>query len=69
VRYNGGAVTTKRLTNFMIDPELAAGLKRVKERDGISEGEQIRRGIRLWLAQKGITGKRPTAARASRRKA
>ena len=38
----------------MIDPELAEGLKFVKERDGVSEGEQIRRGIRLWLESKGV---------------
>ena len=47
-------MTPKRLTNFMIDPELSEGLKVVKERDGISEGEQIRRGIRMWLESKGV---------------
>ena len=40
--------------NFAIDPELRAGLRRVKARDGISESEQIRRGIRLWLKRKGV---------------
>ena len=38
----------------MIDPELAEGLKIVKARDGVSEGEQIRRGIKLWLKFKGV---------------
>jgi hypothetical protein len=56
-----------RLTNFMIEPELSEGLKLIKERDGISEGEQIRRGIRLWLDSKGVKVKkaadRPRAKR------
>lgn len=40
--------------NFAIDPELLAALRAIKARDGISESEQIRRGIKLWLAQKGV---------------
>ena len=39
---------------FPIEPELARGLKVVKARDGISEAEQIRRGIRLWLKSKRV---------------
>ena len=52
----------RKMRNFRIDEELAAGLRRVRVRDGISESEQIRRGIRLWLKSKGIrlksTGRR-----------
>ena len=44
----------RRMRNFRIDEDLAAGLRRVRERDGISESEQTRRGIRLWLKLKGI---------------
>ena len=44
----------KPLYSFPMDPALAAGLKAVKQRDGISEAEQIRRGIRLWLESKGV---------------
>ncbi len=36
-----------------MDPELAAGLKRVKQRDGIAEGEQVRRALAQWLKSKG----------------
>jgi hypothetical protein len=43
-----------KLTNFRIDPDLAGGLKTVKERDGIPEGEQIRRAIRAWLEAKDV---------------
>lgn len=44
----------RRLFNFAIDEELAAGLKEVKHRDGISEAEQARRAIRAWLESKGV---------------
>ncbi len=44
----------RKMRNFRIDEDLAAGLRRVRVRDGISESEQIRRGIRLWLKSKGI---------------
>ena len=39
----------KKYYSFMIDPDMAVALKRIKERDGIAESEQIRRGIELWL--------------------
>jgi hypothetical protein len=39
----------RRLYNFRIDPDLDAGLKLVKQRDGVSESEQIRRAVRAWL--------------------
>ena len=44
----------RKLTNFRIDPDLAEGLKAVKERDGVPEGEQIRRAVRAWLESKGV---------------
>lgn len=47
-------VSPKKYYSFMIDHEMAAALKRVKERDGIAESEQIRRGITLWLQSKGV---------------
>ncbi len=47
----------KKLFTFPIDADLAEGLKQVKERDGISEAEQIRRGIRMWLESRGIVTK------------
>ena len=46
-----------RRVTFYIAPDLSAGLKTIKERDGVPESEQIRRGIRLWLETKGITPK------------
>lgn len=43
----------RKLYTFPIDADLAAGLKAVKERRGISEADQVRRGIRLWLKSQG----------------
>jgi Arc/MetJ-type ribon-helix-helix transcriptional regulator len=40
--------------NFAIDHDLLDAIRTIKERDGISESEQIRRGLRLWLKSKGV---------------
>lgn len=48
---------TRKLHNFYLDPELSDGLKTVKDRDGISEAEQVRRAIREWLERKGVLKK------------
>ena len=40
---------SERLYNFLIDPDLAAALKLVKERDGVPESVQIRMALREWL--------------------
>jgi len=45
-------MAVRKLMNFRNDPELAAGLKLVKARDGMPEGEQIRRAVRAWLEAK-----------------
>ena len=46
--------------NCYIDLEHRDGLRRVKERDGIPESEQIRRAIDAWLAEKGASPKKPS---------
>ena len=55
----------RQMHSFYLDPELSAGLKEVKERDGISESEQVRRAVRAWLESKGLTLK-PTARKGGR---
>jgi hypothetical protein len=35
--------------SFMIDSDLAQQLREVRETTGVSDAEQVRRGIRLWL--------------------
>lgn len=58
-------MSPRKLYNFLIDPDLAEGLKAVKTRDGISEGEQVRRAIRDWLSRKGVmkSGRKRVAPR------
>ena len=47
----------RKLFNFAIDEDLAEGLKAIKERVGISESEQVRRAIRMWLESEGEMNK------------
>lgn len=47
----------RKLFNFVIDEDLAEGLKAIKERVGISESEQVRRAIRMWLESQGEMNK------------
>lgn len=49
----------------MIDIELEAGLKAVKKRDGIPEGEQIRRALRAWLGRKRVLHRHSERRRAT----
>ena len=47
-------VSPKKAYTLKIDPELLDALRSIKERDGVTESEQIRRGIQLWLKSKGL---------------
>jgi hypothetical protein len=47
-------MTSRKRYSFWIDPEQSAGLKCVKERDGVLESEQIRRALAQWLQEKGV---------------
>jgi hypothetical protein len=53
--YPCSTVPPKKPYTLKIDTELLAALRNIKTRDGIGESEQIRRGIQLWLKQKGVT--------------
>lgn len=50
----------------MLDPELADALKALKARDGVSEAEIVRRGIKLYVESKGIKVKAPSRPRGKR---
>ena len=39
---------------FFIDEDQRAALTTIKDRDGISESEQIRRAVKVWIEQKGV---------------
>ena len=58
-------MSPKKPYTLKIDPELLEALREIKERDGIPESEQIRRGIQLWLDLKGHT----SSGRAERKRA
>ncbi len=58
----------RKLYSFPIEADLAEGLKQVKERDGISEAEQIRRGIRMWLESRGVMTKAERKRAATRKR-
>ena len=60
-------MTPRKLYNFYIDPELADGLKRLKERDGIPEAETVRRALNDYLVKKGVV-KKPARKRPASRK-
>jgi hypothetical protein len=47
----------KQAMNIRVDPHLLDALEAIREEEGIPVSEQIRRGIRLWLDQKGVTPK------------
>jgi Arc/MetJ-type ribon-helix-helix transcriptional regulator len=52
----------KKTFTFAIPDEMKAALTFLRERDGIAEAEQIRRGVQMWLDSKGIKADRKRAA-------
>jgi hypothetical protein len=62
-------VPPKKLYNFLIDSDLAKGLKRLKAETGAAEGEILRRALREYLRKKNaITARRRRAAASKRRR-
>lgn len=61
-------VTPRKLYNFYIDPDLAEGLKELKEREHESEGAIVRRALRQYLQRQGVTLKKTERKRATTRK-
>ena len=57
-------MTPKKLCNFYLDPELVEGLKALKERDGASEGESVRRALARYLKRQGVIKKATPRRRA-----
>jgi hypothetical protein len=43
--------------NVFLDRAQLAGLRQIKERDGVLPAEQIRRAVDRWLVEKGIVPK------------
>ena len=55
--------------NIRIDPDLVDALNTIRDAEGIPVSEQIRRGIRLWLDQKGAAPKAKRTTRAKGKRA
>ena len=58
-----GGSMPKKLTAFLLDPEMLDALRAIKRRDGIPMGEQVRRALAVWIASRG------RATKADRRRA
>jgi metal-responsive CopG/Arc/MetJ family transcriptional regulator len=50
-----------------LDPDLREAVRRIKERDGISESEQIRRAVRAWVEER-VGLKQPRSRAATRKR-
>jgi hypothetical protein len=43
------------MTSVELSADIKAGLDAIRERDGIPQSEAIRRALRMWLEEKGIS--------------
>ena len=55
-------MSPKELTAFRVEADIMAGLRRVKDRDGVPLSVQIDRALRVWLEAKGVTVNNPAKA-------
>jgi len=55
-------MSPKELTAFRVEADIMAGLRRVKDRDGVPLSVQVDRALRAWLKDKGVTLKAPPKA-------
>lgn len=60
-------MSPKKTFTFAIPDEQKEALRGIRERDGIPEAEQIRRGIQLWIDSRGFKAANRRAS--TRRKA
>jgi hypothetical protein len=58
-------MSPKELTAFRVEADIMAGLRRVKDRDGVPLSVQVDRALRAWLEEKGVTVKQ--ASKTNRR--
>jgi hypothetical protein len=61
-------MTPLRQQNFRLEEEILYALQQIRERDGIPVTEQVRRALKVWIAEKGITLKTERKRPASRRR-
>jgi len=58
----------KRVTTFRIDDDLWEGMQTVWQRDGVQPSEQVRRGLRMYLEDKGVIAKADRRRAVTRRR-
>ena len=58
-------MTPTKTFTFAIPVGMKEGLRAIRERDGISEAEQIRRGVQMWLDSRGAVNVKAARKRAA----
>lgn len=48
---------TLKPTTFRLETEIMEALAVIRDRDGIAVSEQVRRALKQWIAEKGVTMK------------
>jgi hypothetical protein len=62
-------MTSLRQQNFRLEEEILEALAHIKERDGIPVTEQVRRALKVWIAEKGVATKARRKRAATRTRA
>jgi hypothetical protein len=62
-------MSPKLLTTFRVAPDLMAGMRAIKDRDGVPMSVQLDRALRAWLQAKGAGTKAASRRVSPRRKA
>ena len=45
---------TLKPATFRLETEILAALEAIRERDGVSVSEQVRRALKQWIAERGV---------------
>jgi antitoxin component of RelBE/YafQ-DinJ toxin-antitoxin module len=57
---------TLKPATFRLETEILAALEAIRERDGITVSEQVRRALKQWIAEKGVKADRKRVSPRSR---
>ena len=61
-------MTPLRQQNFRLEEEILEALEQIRERDGIPVSEQVRRALKVWIAEKGVVLKAERKRAATRKR-
>jgi hypothetical protein len=59
---------TLKPTTFRLETEIMDALGAIRDRDGVPVSEQVRRALKQWIAEKGVTVKSERKRPASRKR-